>query len=499
MEEKEKFLEGIEKIGYTENGAIGYHDLDNPILNMQVRLPTYRLASEETIIKDFEKAFAYSKDLALKWLLFARDVRGGCGERRVFRVILRHLCSSHPALSLRIAALAPEYGRWDDVVDMLNVSQNVAISNIITAQLNADIANMKAGKSISLLAKWMPSVNAGNKSKVLANKYLKINREVTPKRYRQTLSALRRYLKVVEVNMSANMWEDIDYEAVPSRANLIYADAFMKHDEDRRSAYLENVQSGTAKMNSKANFPYNVIHEYAKDMEMAYWGEIDVTSIKTKPTVEAAWKALPNMSMERVLVVQDTSGSMSAEISGSLTALEVAQSLSIYFSERLTSAFKDKIVLFSSKPKFIDLSKCKSLLEKILTLYRFNECSNTNIESTFNLILRTAEANKLEQKDLPDTVLIVSDMEFDEGTYDNDFFMDRIEKRFKARGYKVPKLVFWNVASRTNVMPVSSNTEGAILVSGFSPMAAKMVFTGKTNPWEALLDVLNSERYNVKF
>ncbi len=348
-----------------------------------------------------------------------------------------------------------------------------------------DFNNMKENKPVTLLFKWLPSTNASSKeSKELATqirKYLHINE----KRYRVALSKMRNYIDVVERKMSAKQWGDIKYESVPSKANLIYKDAFLRHDEKRRTEYLESLKKGETKINASKLFPYEIYHKAN--------GRDD--------TIEQLWKNLPEIKNDTgsVLCVADGSGSMEWGHLGNtnVTALDVANSLAIYFAERAQGEFKNTYITFSSRPQLVHLGKNNTLAEKKKIAEKYSECSNTNIEKTFDLILDTAANNNMEQKDIPKTVLILSDMEFDESTTENPnkALFTNIETKFRNAGYKMPKLVFWNICGRTGTIPVTKNELGVALVSGFSTTIFDMVLNNKLDPLEILLDKLNTPRY----
>ena len=209
------------------------------------------------------------------------------------------------------------------------------------------------------------------------------------------------------------------------------------------------------------------------------------------------------------IVVADGSGSMTCNVGGNsrVTALEVANALAIYFAEHSSGDFKDKYITFSSRPQLVDFSQYNSLIDKLRVAYSYSECSNTNIEKVFNLILTTAVNGNMEQEDMPKNVLIISDMEFDSCACCGDGYysfnrpsarlFEVIKKRFEYAGYKMPRLVFWNVNSRTGTIPVKENDLGVALVSGFSTNVCKMIMSGKTDPYECLVETLMSERYDA--
>lgn len=498
-------LDNEYNVSITENGAVGYRTTGKNLLDLNFVVASLRKMSDNEVSKRFMKAFYEDQILAMKWLFYARDVRGGLGERRLFRVVLADLVKSNPEMVIPVINLIPEYGRYDDLWCLLddNAAADV-VYQIVDSQLKRDWENMAAKKPISLIAKWMPSINASSaKTKGYGKKLCKALK-MTEREYRKALSKLRKYLDVVEVKMSDKNWSEIKYEAVPSRANLIYNSAFLRNDEARRREYLSKLEKGEAKINASTLFPHDIVHKYMTG---------NVWSARLKPkdaTIEALWKALPDtvQGCGNTIVVADGSGSMTTTVDNSsrVTALEVANALAIYFAEHSSGQFKDKYITFSERPQFVDFSKCNTLHDKLQTALTHNECANTNIEKVFDLILTSAVNNHMFQEDLPKNILIISDMEFDSATYirssrsygyirpDQRLF-DVIAQKYARAGYKMPRLVFWNVNSRTGTIPVKENELGVALVSGFSVNVAKMVMSGKTDPFECLLETLNSERY----
>jgi hypothetical protein len=342
----------------------------------------------------------------------------------------------------------------------------------------------------------MPSTNASSKkSRALALKLCK-EWKWTERQYRKTMSTLRNRIGLVETSMSQNQWGEIDYERVPSKANVLYKDAFKKHDEERREQFLGKVESGEKKINSGTNFPHDIVAKYNIC-------RYDKKSDDTDSTLEVLWKALPDMKIDKpFIVVADGSGSMTSNIGKTNTsALDVANAISIYFSERLSGEFKNKYITFSGHPQFVDLSKEKTLRGKIIEALKHDECANTNIEAVFELLLSVAVEKRYKQEEIPN-VLIISDMEFDDasnigwGERADTKLFKTIEKKWKQAGYAMPKLVFWNVNSRTGTIPMKENEQGVTLVSGFSQNIIKTVMSGKLDPWEALKETLDSERYS---
>ena len=490
---KNEMLENFNE-SVTENGAVGYRTTGKALLDINFAVASLRSANEGEIVRRFQAAFLENKVLAMKWLFFARDVRGGLGERRLFRTAMKYIAKYEPEMARKVVGLIPEYGRYDDLWSLLDDNElRTYVVEFVSQQLTEDVANSRNRKPISLLGKWMPSANA---SSATTKRYAKILRnalEMKESEYRRTLSALRRYTDVVEVKMSAKMWGEIDYEAVPSRANLIYNGAFLRNDEERRRAFLASLEKGEARINASTLFPYDIVHQYCS-------GGYGRSPKSYDATIEALWKNLPDLvqGCGNTIVVADGSGSMMSRVGSSgVTALEVANSLAIYFAERSSGEFKNKYITFSSRPQLVDFSRGQSLRDKISIALGHSEISNTNIEAVFDLILNTAIRNNMRQEDIPANILIISDMEFDcatTGRIGANLFKT-IEAKYRGYGYKLPRLVFWNVNSRTNTIPVRENDMGVALVSGFSVNICKMVMSGKTDPFECLLETLNTPRY----
>ena len=318
---------------------------------------------------------------------------------------------------------------------------------------------------------------------------------VDEKTYRKTKTKLLKHLDVVEVKMSSNRWDEIKYEAVPSRANLRYNPAFLRHDEERRREFLSKLEKGEVKINASTLFPHDIVHKYTNGGWRSV-GDYDAA-------IEGLWKALPDVvkGCGNTIVVADGSGSMTVRVGGTnVSALEVANALAIYFAERSSGQFKNNYITFSRNPRLVDLSNGKNLREKLQIALRHSEVADTNVEAVFDLILTTAITNGMSQDELPENILIISDMEFNScavashGRLDARLFQV-IAKKYADAGYKLPRLVFWNVNSRTGAIPIKENDLGVALVSGFSTNIVKMVMSNQTDPYACLLEALNVERY----
>ncbi|MDE7479160.1 MAG: DUF2828 family protein, partial [Lachnospiraceae bacterium] len=382
----------------TENGAVGYRTTGKALLDMNFAVSSFRNAPPKEIVDQFVKAYYEDSKLAIRWLFYAGDVRQGLGERRLFTTVMIYLAQSHLEIARALIPLIPEYSRWDIVVALLDSPLADEAAEMIQKQLEADSINKEKGISISLCAKWLPSENASsNHTKQLA-RILAKKLSMTSRQYRQMLSSYRQYLDIVEVKMSSKRWAEIHYEAVPSRANLIYNTAFLRNDEERRRAFLGAVKKGEKAIHAGVLYPHDIVHSYMDLEKRPGW--IYLKSVDD--TLEELWKALPDyvQGAGNTLCVADGSGSMCSTVGNTqVTCLDVANALAIYFAEHCTGQFKDTYITFSQTPQFVDLSKGKTLFDKLNIAMRHSEVANTNIEAVFDLILDTAIKYHMPQRE----------------------------------------------------------------------------------------------------
>lgn len=511
MNEYQQTLNMVNNLQQTENGATGFSTTGKDLVDLNFRVPSNHGNVKEEDIKKFIQVLKDDLVTGVKWMFYLRDIREGLGERDSFVSFFWVLNKYNPEVACKVLPLIPEYGRWKDVIDILaGVSDSTPLAECIYAliekQVKKDVSNMAWGKSVSLLAKWLPSVNATKRSRTLARRICS-HLVLTFESYRKMLSALRKYIDVTEVKTCGGKWNEIDYNKVSSNANARYIKAFMKHDSERRLKYLDVLSAPVATgavMHASNLYPHEVYAKYSETYRRYYGVEVNEDQ-----GVEALWANLKNIeTVGNTMVVVDNSGSMVTNIKGSkIMAIDVARSLGVFFSERCIGEFKDKVIEFSAKPRYIDLTDCHSLADKYNTLTKYDDCSNTNLEKVFDLLLKTAIDCNLPQSELPQRILIVSDMEFDGATniygghnevmakYQTLF--ESIKTKWSKYGYTMPNIVFWNVNSRTNTIPVTANECGVTLVSGYSVNNVKMVLSGDVNPWTALKSVLESDRYNA--
>lgn len=473
----------------TTNGAVAYETSGKKLLDFNFGVSAMRHMNPETIANKFMGVFFEDRLTALEYMFYLGDVREGLGERKVFRSCLDYLMKNQPEIANAVMGLIPHYNRWDSVLGMLNDENTKSIAvKMIKAQLKEDKAKRKLGNPISLCAKWMPSINASSKISIERAKFLCKEFGWTQRKYRKTLSKLRKYLNVVETQMSAKKWGEINYSAVPSKANLNYNNAFLRNDEKRRREYLASLEKGEAKINASTLNPHEICYRYR------------TTCCRKDVTFEELWKALPNLTVDNTLVIRDGSASMTwnSSCGGNATPLDVATALAIYMSEHNTGEWKNKYITFSANPKIVDLTNCKTLADKVKLSLNEADYSNTDIYKTMMLILNTAVNNEMSVDEMPKMIVICSDMQFDGWMHNlNKILFDKIAENFGKHGYKLPRICFWNLSgSMNNTIPMQQNDLGLILCSGFSVQILKMFMSNQVDPYKVLLETLHSERYN---
>ena len=448
----------------------------NECVNLFFQVGAMRGKDKNALLQMFSKAYSENPLVATKVLFWARDARGGAGERQIFRDILEYLVVNSTDVVRKNLSLIPEFGRWDDILLLVGTEVEGDVFDLIKTELDNENG---------LCSKWMP-----RKGKV-ANA-IRRSFKVSPKVYRKTLVELT---SVIETAMCAKDYSGVDYSKLPSLASSRYQKAFLRNDEVGYGEYKTALESGEAKVNAGAVYPYDIIKS------MNYGGD--------KVVNNAQWESLPNFmegSEERVLPVVDVSGSMSCSAGGNdnLTCMDVAISLGMYISERNEGNFKDAFVTFSSNPQ---LQYLKGTLEQRLNQLRRAEWGmSTDINAVFELILNQAKMYNIPQDKMPTKILILSDMQFNSATNSrwgnqsdwNPSAQDMIESKYEDAGYNKPDVVYWNLNASMGNFPVEFDKMGTAMVSGFSPSILKSLLSGKSmTPESILMETVGSERYSL--
>ncbi|MBR3564136.1 MAG: DUF2828 family protein [Clostridia bacterium] len=478
----------------TENGAATYESTGSECLDLFATIGALRRESDAEIITRFIRAYTENPDTAMKLLFFARDVRGGLGERRVFRVILNWLAANEPASVKKNLEFVAEYGRYDDLLSLIGTPCEKEMFAVIKKQFSNDLEAMKKEEAVSLLAKWLPSVNASNEITKAYGKKTAKALGLSDAEYRKALSALRNRIRIIENNLRKKDYS-FDYEKQPSKAMFKYRKAFARNDGERYNAFIGAVTKGEAVLHADNLAPYELVAPY---LTTGWYGNSrsfmrDITT-EEKSVLNATWDSLPDFgSDENALAVIDTSGSMYCDLKPIPAA--VALSLGLYFAEHNNGAFRNHFIVFSARPRLIEV-KGETFADRLRYVASFNEIANTNLEAVFDLILNAAVKNNVPQNELPAKLIIISDMEFD-SCVDHASVVNfkNTEKKYASHGYDLPQIVFWNVASRHRQQPVTKNEQGVTLISGVTPRIFSMVAGGTLSPYTFMMEVLGSERY----
>ena len=511
-----KFINGMQDFSnftLTENGAITHKTTKSDLLDMFAMGAAMRTRSDEDVILMFRKAYAENPVYALKCLFYIRDIRGGQGERRFFRVVMKDLAKQDTNAVMRNLTHIPEFGRWDDLYVFVGTPVEAAAFNFMKNQLALDVSC----KTPSLLAKWLKSENTSSQnSRDLAAK-TRIAFGMNHKQYRKTLSILRERINIVERLMSENRWDEIEFDKIPSRAGMIYKNAFARHDIERMKkdpevqSYADFAKDDTKKVNAKALYPYECVAEAFKAMRGGMYGyRRDVAMDDTnRLMVNKYWDNLADYFADATfngMAIVDTSGSMCG--SEASAPINVAISLGLYCAEKAKGPYAGHFITFSSNPTFVK-TEGVDFCDKVIRMSGADWGGSTNVEAAFDMMLDVALKNRLSQADIPENLIIISDMEFNScvtsgarsnnrwggGSNVNDTLFEAMAKKWASYGYKMPRLTFWNVQARQNNIPMRDDGH-VTYVSGMSPVIFEQVMKGLT-AWGLMMDKLNSARYEV--
>ena len=500
-------MKQVNNITRTENGGISRKTTESAVLDLFSLGGAYRNRTDSDVILLFKNAYEEEPLLALKCLFYLRDRSEGQGERRFFRVAYRWLCNNYPTVAMKNLEQVPEFGRWDDLIYATEGTPvEVGAFNLIKWQLELD----KVCKTPSLLAKWMPSQNASNQETKRLGYKLANYLCMTSKEYRKMLSSLRERIKVLERLMSSNQWDKIEFDKIPSRAGIIYRNAFA-HKEVTAARYAAFMNNKTTKVNAGVLYPNDIAHR-AFDWKMQIKGLND----PERAALDKYWSCLPDYYQgkeENAIAVVDVSGSMNG------TPMEAAVSLGAYVADKSHGPFANHFITFSSKPEFVKF-------EGVDIVDKFNRCKsadwgqNTNLEAVFDMLLTIARNENVKAADIPRRLYILSDMEFDQcvsfnANYNNNdnrsylrywsaptvnseeevnSDLEKIAMKWRQFGYELPEVIFWNLNARHDRIPAIGGRFSYI--SGFSPSILQQVLSGKTG-YELCLEKLMSDRYKA--
>lgn len=462
-----KFLEAMtEEDALTANGALTNSTSHSGCLDLFFLAGACRSESQENICKVLTRSYEEDRVKTLKIIFWAGDIRQGAGERRFFKTALTWLSINHYDDLRSYISYVPQFSRWDVLFELG-----------ATCAMDLILKTLKEkSEGIGLLCKWLPRRKQYNN---LASK-IQYAMGWTPKQYRKFIVE---NTKVVEQQMCSNKWDEITYSSVPSVAMNKYNKAWYRHDQERFEKYLEDVKSGKSKINASAIFPHDIIKSTFDNS----WTWDDVTLNDAQIT---QWNNLPNWldgKENSIIPVCDVSGSMAG------TPIAISVALGLYISERNVGPFKDAFITFSETPTMNILRG--DISQRIRQLVRCEWDMNTNFEAVFKLILDKAIKYNLSQNEIPKTILVISDMEFDYAS-DGDTNFNCVKHMFEEKGYKLPQIVFWNVNGRMGNIPVTRKTEDVALISGASPSIIKAVLTDNISPDKIMNNVIETERYS---
>lgn len=501
------FLDNLKEettVGHTENGAKTYTSTLNANLDFFAQAGAMRGRLED-VRNMFSKAYAENPELALRNLIHLRNIRlGGLGERSAYLEAIKYLVDGRNQNKQVIVTLM-EYmayvGRWTDLFETMEYAHKRSIhfvdtegARIIGNQLTSDIKNMSEGKPVSLLGKWLANVSSPNSKKrsqgIRIANYLGFEDKAGLTRYRKMIAKLRDYLNVIEVRLASKEYHKIDLNQVASKALFKYRKALQLHMPDEYEALMEKVESGEGKLNASLVLPHEITGAYRK--ERAGQG--------VNRSLEATWKSLDNVIEnveDNAIVVADSSNSMTWEQTNGVYPWDVAQGLALYTAERLKGAFANHFITFASEPDLVYLNPQDTVYDRMRAYNYASVGYSTNIQAVFRLILDTAVKNNTPQEELPSKIIIISDMEFDSSQRWHRTNFEQAKQEFANHGYELPTIIFWNVQSRQENVPVRFNEDNVALVSGFSTNILAQVLGGEvTSPEEMMLSVLNKPEYD---
>lgn len=485
-------LKGESRRTLTENGAEALNSTGEAVLDLFSVVGALRNADDLRIQRLFEESYKEDPLLTAKTLFYARDARGGLGERATFRKLLRYAAMTHPEMVEPNIHLIGLYGRFDDLYSLIFTKCEDKMWEYMKSLFAADLELMEAGQPCSLLAKWIKTPDASSRNTralgILTAK--KLGYSVYD--FKRKLRALRKYLDIVEIKMSARRWAEIDYSAVPSNAMMKHRLAFWKHDEEGMMKFIESLEKGETKINASTLYPYDLVEKVFCNRAWGYGARGYI--FNEDPVIEAQWKALPNYVEPgtNAIVIADTSGSMTGR------PMNSAIGLAIYFAERNSGPYHNLYMSFSDRSTVHEI-KGATLAQKIASINMSDWGGSTNLEAAFMHILDIAVKSEIPASEMVKSIVVITDMEINPYNVDGDWtFYDEMKTRYYQHGYEIPNVVFWNVNSRNDTYLADSTRKGVQLVSGQSVSTFKnLIGSIGMTPVEMMLKVLNDGRYDL--
>lgn len=475
-------LRNAGRFTHTENGAVALCTTRDARLDFFSTVGSLREADENRMCTLFAESYSQDALFTMKILFYARDIRGGLGERKTFRTLLRYAADHHPQAVKPNLDLVGVFGRYDDLYALIGTRLEEDMWAVMKEQFQEDLENLRQGNAVSLLAKWIKTADSSSSKTRRLGILTAQKLGYSVYEFKRLVRSMRKRIGIVEALMAAGRWEEITYSAVPSRAMKIYHKTFHRHDPKGFAAYLGSVEKGEAKIHADALYPYDIVSEYMRGR-----GE--------DRTLEAQWKALPNYVKEgsNVLVMADTSGSMTCA-GGRPMASSVG--LAIYFAERNAGAYHNMFMTFSASPSIIELCG-ETLYQKVQNTMKAPWGNNTNLRAAFEQVLNIAVNAHIPQEEMPKAIVVVSDMEIDHCGDREWSFYDNMEDRFRRAGYHIPNIIFWNVNSRHDIFHADKSRRGVQLASGQSVTVFKQILESlDCTPVEAMEKTIGAERYD---
>jgi hypothetical protein len=482
----------------TEKGALTYISSLDALVDLFYK--GQRGVHESIALELFKKAYVESPLLTAKMIAYIRDVRGGKGERKLGRFLLNELSKKNKDMfEKNLIHYLATYGRWDDGVEFEGDAKKEYVKRVIE-QLKKDMGDLAEGKnSISLCAKWIPSENKSmdKKTGIYGDiaKAMNMKKDIFRKK---CIAPLRKHLDIVETHLVKKEYDEINYQKVPSRCMFIHGkemnkkkqpNAFYRNDGERFKGYVTSLAKGEAKVNAKDLYPHEIIATYHNGSNVIHTDSVNELT-------EAQWRVMEEKmkgvgKLGKTLVLSDVSGSMSG------LPMTISVALGILISGSIDhAAFKNFIVTFHESPIFYQVMG-ETLKEKVESVSRAPWGGTTDFFKVFKIILDRATEHKLTEKEMPERIVVISDMQFDVAERGKTNFQ-AIDELYKKHGFKRPQIVFWNVNGRVNEVPVKANIADTALISGYSPDILKAVLNGESlTPKDIMLKALNDSRYDL--